>query len=155
MLRKDASEMGAVEADDRCRALRRPEHADAVLRKAPPKQLACVGVYAAVTRVEKEAKAVAPPGSHDVPITEVQPEQLGVVRLRETNGLPRCSPAPRAGLARLSGVGQAAPIAHRRSRQGKTSRHLAVVEACPHQRQCLFSYRDLMHEHMFVLSPDG
>src|SRR5215213_3927826 len=155
VLRKEASQMRAVEADDRRRALACPERANAMLGETASKERLCVGDDPGVAGVEEQAQAIAPACPHDVPVPEIKLEQFRVIRLGEDDRLQRRPPAAGADPDRPERVLRTAPIADGCPREPETPGDLAVVHAGLYEGKCGLSCGRRMHEHMFVSRPDG
>jgi hypothetical protein len=125
------------------------------VREASPEQCDRLVDDSGVCRIEKNPKAVRAFQWRDVPVAEVETEQLGIVAGRDQDR-PGGTPASRTDRAGLdSHIPRLPPIADRRSRDAEEPADLAVVGADGDERECLLFDRWTVHEHMFANGTDG
>ena len=156
VLREEAGEVSAVEADDRGRALPGRKPADTVCWETAAEEGLGVSDDLAVAGVQEDPQPIAAAGTDDVSIAEIEAEKLRVVPLRKHNRLARRAPASWTDRSeRLSGlILHATPVAHCRPRHCEASRHLAVVLPLLDEGERVFPDLVGMHERMFAPASD-
>ena len=128
------------------------EHAsDRVLREASAEQGIGLTHDRRILRVEGDPQPLRPSRGADVSVSQVEPEQLGVVSVGQLEP-PYATPAPRAA-TEATDVPRPAPVADCRARDTKAPGDLAVVDADRDQSERSATGLRFMHEHMFAFNP--